>query len=89
MLKTIRYTAIAEGISYLAFGLTMPLKYIWGITLPNLIVGQLHGVLFVAFCILVVLGASKFKWNGKKTAILLISSLIPFGTFWSERKYLR
>lgn len=89
MLKLLRYTAIAEGISYLAFALTMPLKYVWEIKWPNMIVGQAHGVLFVGFCILVMIGAAKFKWNTKKTLILLISSLIPFGTFWSERKYLR
>lgn len=89
MLKTLRYTAIAEGISYLTFGLTMPLKYIWDITWPNMVVGQAHGVLFITFCVLVLIGARKFKWDSKTTIILLISSLIPFGTFWSERKYLR
>lgn len=89
MLKLVRYTAIAEGFSYLAFALTMPLKYVWNITLPNMIVGQAHGFLFIAFCVLVLVAANKFKWNFKKTLILLISSLIPFGTFWAERKYLR
>lgn len=89
MLSTLRYTAIAEGISYLAFALTMPLKYILGLKWPNMIVGQLHGFLFIGFCLLVLIAAKKYKWNAKKTIILLISSLIPFGTFWSERKYLR
>lgn len=89
MLNLVRYTAIAEGISYISFGLTMPLKYIWGIKLPNLIVGQAHGFLFVAFCLLVIIAANKFKWNLKTTFLLLASSLIPFGTFWSEKKYLR
>lgn len=89
MLKTVRYTAIAEGISYLAFALTMPLKYVWSIKWPNIVVGQAHGFLFIAFCVLVLAAAKKFKWEIKKTLILLISSLIPFGTFWSEKKYLR
>jgi integral membrane protein len=81
--------AIAEGISYLAFALTMPLKYIWGIKEPNFIVGSIHGFLFIVFCLLVVVAALNFKWDTKKTGILLLSSLIPFGTFWSEKKYLR
>lgn len=89
MLKLVRYTAIAEGFSYLAFALTMPLKYVWNITLPNMVVGQAHGFLFIAFCVLVLVAAGKFKWDLKKTLILLISSLIPFGTFWAEKKYLR
>lgn len=89
MHKLLRYTAIAEGISYLAFALTMPLKYVWEIKWPNMIVGQAHGILFVGFCVLVLVAAQRFKWGSRKTIILLISSLIPFGTFWSERKYLR
>lgn len=89
MLKSLRITAIAEGISYLAFGLTMPLKYMLDIVWPNKIIGMAHGFLFIAFCLLVVIGAYKFKWDIKKTGILLLSSLIPFGTFWAEKKYLR
>lgn len=89
MIKTVRIAAITEGISYLAFALTMPLKYAWDILWPNKIVGMIHGVLFIAFCILVILAAYKYKWKFKKTLVLLISSLLPFGTFWSERHYLR
>lgn len=88
-LKTLRYFAIAEGISYLAFGLTMPLKYVWHIRWPNLVVGQIHGILFIVFCVLVMIGAYRFRWKAEKTIILLLSSIIPFGTFWSEKKYLR
>ncbi|MCO5260870.1 MAG: DUF3817 domain-containing protein [Crocinitomicaceae bacterium] len=89
MINSLRKVAISEGISYLAFALTMPLKYVWGIKLPNLIVGSIHGFLFILFCGLVVIAAFKYKWEIKKTLILLISSLIPFGTFWTEKKYLR
>lgn len=89
LLQSVRYAAIAEGFSYLAFALTMPLKYIWKIRWPNMVVGQIHGILFIAFCVLVIVAASKFKWKWQKTLILLASSLVPFGTFWAERKYLR
>lgn len=89
MMKLLRWTAIAEGISYLAFALTMPLKYMLDIIWPNKIVGIAHGFLFIAFCLLVVIAANKYKWNFKKTFILLLSSLIPFGTFWAEKEYLR
>ena len=89
LLKTLHHTAIAEGISYLAFAFTMPLKYLWAIKLPNFIVGLAHGILFMAFCALVILAAQAFKWKTKKIMILLVSSLIPFGTFWSAKKYLR
>ena len=89
MIKTLRQVAIAEGISYLTFALTMPLKYVWNIKMPNTIVGSIHGFLFVLFVALVLIAAFKFKWTLKKTGILLISSLIPFGTFYTEKHYLR
>lgn len=89
MIKTLRQVAIAEGFSYLTFALTMPLKYKWNIKLPNMIVGSIHGFLFVLFFALVFIAAYKYKWTLKKTGILLISSLIPFGTFYTEKHYLR
>jgi len=89
MLKIIRYTAIAEGCSFLSFLITMPLKYGFQITTPNYIVGQVHGLLFLAFCVLVILGASEFKWKLKRSLILIASALVPGGTFWAEKRYLR
>jgi len=89
MLKIIRYIAIAEGISFLSFALTMPLKYAMQITTPNYIVGQIHGLLFITFFVLVIIGASEFKWKTKQTLIILASAIVPGGTFWSEKRYLR
>lgn len=86
--KQLRLLAILEGISYLSFGLTMPLKYIWDITEPNFIVGIAHGVLFIAYCLWVVMNHYVQKWNIRTTGILLIASLIPFMTFWADRKIL-
>jgi integral membrane protein len=85
-MKTIRFLAIAEGIS---FGLTMPIKYIYKIPEPNYVVGMAHGILFIAFCLGALIVQQRYKWPLSTLLILWISSLIPFGTFWSERKYLR
>jgi integral membrane protein len=86
--KQLRLLAILEGISYLSFGLTMPLKYIWDVTEPNFIVGIAHGVLFIAYCLWVIMNHFVQKWNLRTTSILLIASLIPFMTFWADRKIL-
>lgn len=89
MLKTLRITAILEGLSWIGLIITMTLKYGFNIVGPNKLVGNIHGFLFIAFCLLVVLCHNKYKWNFKKTAILLISSVVPFGTFYTEKKYLQ
>ena len=89
VLGQLQLLAILEGISYISFGLTMPLKYIWDIKGPNYYVGMAHGILFIAYCMWVVLVHFDKKLPIKKTAILLISSLVPFMTFWAERKILK
>lgn len=88
LLKQLRVLAILEGISYISFGLTMPLKYLMDIKEPNFIVGMIHGVLFIAYCIWVILNHFSLKWTLKQTAILLVASLIPFMTFWADKRIL-
>lgn len=90
LLGQLQLLAILEGISYLAlFGITMPLKYILGIEGPNFVVGMAHGVLFIAYCIWVMLNHFDRKWPIKTTLILLVASLVPFMTFWAEVKILK
>jgi integral membrane protein len=89
IISQLRLVAILEGISYISFGLTMPLKYMLEIKEPNYVVGMAHGILFVIYCIWVLLAYFGKKINPKVTLILLVASLIPFMTFWAEKKYLR
>ncbi|MBU2946943.1 DUF3817 domain-containing protein [Zobellia uliginosa] len=89
MLSLFRVTAILEGISYLAlFAVTMPLKYLADLPLPNKYVGYAHGVLFIAYIILAVVLWMEQKWSIKKAFVILIASLLPFATFYVEKKYL-
>ena len=44
-LKAFRWIAILEGISFIAFFITMPLKYFIEMPTPNKYVGMTHGVL--------------------------------------------
>lgn len=88
-LKTLRILAISEGISYISFGITMPLKYIMHWPGPNYVVGMVHGFLFLLYCISVLLFAIKNKSNLEFYILGWLSSLIPFGTFWFDAKYLK
>lgn len=89
LLRAFRYIAILEGISYLLFGLTMPLKYLYDILEPNFYVGMSHGVLFVLYCILGLSCAIKYKWKFGFSVMAFLASLVPFGTFYLETKYLK
>lgn len=66
----------------------MPLKYIAGMGMPNKIIGMAHGVLFLSYIVVAIIVAQEKKWNFKDTLIVLIMSVVPFGTFWMEEKYL-
>ncbi|WKV10917.1 DUF3817 domain-containing protein [Marivirga harenae] len=89
MIKNLRVIAILEGISYILLGVTMPLKYMLNMPQPNYFVGMAHGVLFIAYCVLVVYAAYKRNWTMKLTLLSLAASLIPFGTFYAEWKWFR
>jgi len=85
----LRVTAWIEGVTYLLLGLTMPLKYFYDIPGPNFVVGMLHGLFFVIYCLLVVQVAYLDNWRMKPTFLALLASLIPFGTFVAEYKLFR
>ena len=89
MIKIFKYLAIAEGYSFLlVLFVTIPLKYLGGLGTPNKIVGMAHGVLFLAYVILAIVVGQLLKWKLKDTAIVVLMSVVPFGTFWVKEKYL-
>lgn len=85
-LGQLRILAILEGISYLLLGITMPLKYSLDMGMPNKIIGMIHGVLFVLYCLWVIRVALQRKWPLGKTGISLLASLFPFATFIVDAK---
>lgn len=80
-----RKVAFAEGISYLLLALTMPLKYVFKIPEPNYVVGLAHGLLFVAYCLLLLNVWIKYDWRFRKAFLAFVVSLVPLGTFWAEK----
>lgn len=89
MLKAFKTISILEGISFLAIlFITMPLKYIWDNGKPNQFIGMAHGVLFILYIIMAVFIKSQRGWSLKTLLIVWLCSVIPFGTFWMDKKYL-
>lgn len=88
--KWMRIVAILEGLSYLfILFVSMPLKYIWEMPTPNYVGGMFHGVLFMVYIAMILPVAKVLNWNSKTKFIAALASIIPFGTFWLERKYLK
>ena len=89
-LKILRPIAFLEGVSFLVIlFITMPLKYYFDKPEYNQHVGMAHGLLFVAYVVLVLMATFEQKWNVKTTLICLLASIIPFGTFYVDKKYFK
>ncbi|SEK41628.1 integral membrane protein [Aquimarina amphilecti] len=89
MVSAFRIISYLEGISYLLIlFVTMPLKYLFASPEPNKVIGMAHGFLFLIYIVFAFLIKSEKKWNVKTLAIVLLCSIIPFGTFWMDGKYL-
>jgi integral membrane protein len=86
-LSRLRLLAWLEGISFLLLiGVGMPLKYYFEMPRPNLMIGMAHGILFIAYCLLVLVVHRERKWNNGKTFWALFASLLPFGTFVADSR---
>jgi len=81
-----RLIAFLEGLSYLLLGLTMVLKYKYAMPEPNKIVGMAHGVLFITYVFLLIQVSINYKWNFGKVVLAFLASLVPFGTFYADKK---
>jgi integral membrane protein len=86
MLKTsigrLRAVGLIEGTSFLLLlGVAMPLKYLADIPQAVTVVGWLHGVLFITFCIALAQAHQEAKWQARQTGLILIAGLLPFGPF--------
>lgn len=90
MLKSFKIIALLEGISLLLlFFFAMPMKYLAGMPQFVQIIGMAHGVLFISYIIIAYMLKDEQQWPTKQFVIICLLSVVPFGTFYMERKYLR
>lgn len=90
MLKLFKTVAVLEGISSIfLFFVAVPLKYLFANKEYMRPIGMVHGILFTAFIAIAVYFAFNEKWNLKKSLIVFACSIIPCGTFYVDKKYLK
>ena len=90
MIQAFRIISYLEGISYLLLlGVGVPLKYLASNDSWVKALGMPHGLLFVAYIFMAYVVKSKLNWNNSTFLIVLVASVIPFGTFYVDRKYLK
>lgn len=86
----LRLLAFIEGISFLVLlGIAMPLKHYYDKPEAVKIVGMAHGILFILYTINLLIIHLKLRWSYSKTLSAFIAALIPFGTFYADKKWFR
>ena len=90
MKNTFRIISFLEGISYiLLLFIAVPLKYWGGDEQYVKLLGMPHGILFVSYVIFAFLIKENKNWGLKDLGIVLLASILPFGTFYIDWKYLK
>ncbi len=85
-----RIISFLEGLSYLLLlFVAVPIKYFGQDEQYVKMLGMPHGLLFVAYLVIAYLIKDDMNWKGKSLFQVMIASIIPFGTFWVDKKYLR
>jgi integral membrane protein len=88
--NTFRIIAFLEGVSYLLLlFVAVPIKYNLGDPTYVKLLGMPHGLLFVGYIVFSYLLKDDENWNGKDFGIVMLASVLPFGTFYVDWKYLR
>jgi len=90
MKNTFRIIALLEGGSYiLLMSVGLYFKYQLGDPTYVKLLGMPHGLLFVSYLIIAFLIKDNEKWTGKDFGVIILASILPFGTFYVDWKYLK
>ncbi len=90
MKNNFRIVAFLEGVSYiLLLFIAVPIKYWGGDEQWVKLFGLPHGLLFVGYIVFAYLLKDDEQWNKSEFFIVLVCSILPFGTFYIDWKYLK
>lgn len=90
MIQLFRLISFLEGVSYLLLlFVATPIKYTQADNTYVKLLGMPHGILFLLYIVFAIVIQKQMKWNVKDLGVVLICAIIPFGTFFVDKKYLR
>ena len=84
-----RLVALLEGVSYLLLlFIAVPIKYYGNDPQYVKLLGMPHGLLFIAYVAMAFMLKKDLNWNQRTFIVVLLASVIPFGTFYVDKKFL-
>lgn len=86
-IRALRQLSIVEGISTLVlFGIAMPLKYFADMPMAVRIAGSIHGALFVALVLMLLLAVRKVPISLGVAIAGMVAAVFPGGPFLFDRR---
>ncbi|MCH2061946.1 MAG: DUF3817 domain-containing protein [Verrucomicrobiales bacterium] len=83
----LRLLGMIEGCSFLLLlFVAMPLKYFFSLPAAVSVVGLVHGILFIFFCLSLLNVKMVRQWSIAKAAVPLVAALLPGGPFFIDRR---
>ena len=88
VLGKFRLIGFIEGLSYLLLLAVAIPRWLNLFVMPNAIrvIGMTHGVLFILYCLLLFMAMRQYKWDRGYTTYLLFMAVVPFGTFYTDKR---
>jgi len=87
LIGRVRFIGMCEGVSFLLLlGVAMPLKYFADIPEAVKWVGWMHGILFIAYVLMILNALLSGSLSFGKSAVAFGASLVPLGPFLIDRK---
>lgn len=88
-IRAFKIISYLEAISFLVLlGIAMPLKYFFDMPEYVRVVGMAHGILFVLYIFGAYYLYETLNWKFKILGVFIICSILPFGPFYADKKYL-
>ncbi len=82
-----RVLAYAVGVMLLVLVLVaVPLRYAAGIPEVSKVVSPIHGFLYIVYLVAAFDLALKARWTARGTVLVLLAGVVPFLSFWAERR---
>jgi integral membrane protein len=88
-LARFRVMAYIVGVGLLVLCFAMVMNY--GFDKPgySAVVGPVHGFLYIVYLVTIVDLALKARWSLKGTILVMLSGVVPVGSFFAERAVTR
>ncbi len=84
-----RYRVMAYVVGVMLLVLVfvaVPLRYFAGVPEVSKVVSPIHGLLYIVYLVAAFDLALKARWTAKGTVLVLLAGVVPFLSFWAERR---